>query len=262
MIKLFPKISFPFFSLLIILTVGIASSFAGGSQGKELGSLYTQITYSPIESQTYLRADGSRVDSSHYSRTQIENYGELGIWSHTTAFVWNIAWIDHQFERQSSRGFSNSHLAIHHQWGQGPLQWGQGLFIDLASFSDSELALSQKDPIYGYSQFHSWRSWEGNIHILSNGQDEAVRFDFKHTWNPTQALYLSAALRGQFTNANLNRSPDILGYGLQAQYLAPGIEIFYTLNSNVHWVGAVYGGTLMRQIYGFPGLKTGLAMTL
>lgn len=245
------------FSLLLA-----ASVWSGGAEGKNFGSIYTQLTYSPIITSTYTDASGEQVDTEQYQRHQAENYGEIGIWNTTTTFVWNLKWMTHEFEGKSHTGLANTQLGIQHQFYEGNFRLASGLSVDLPAPDNQPIALSQEDPIYTYSQFFSLQKLQANLHILTDGEDQALALDLRYTWNPTSGLYLSAAFRGQKTFKDLNTSPNQFGYGLDAEYISPGVEAFYSISNSIHLVGALYGGALMRNIYAFPGIKMGFAWTL
>lgn len=252
--------SLSIFSLSIFILNSL--TWAGGAQGNQLGKLYTQLTYSTIQTGAWVDPQGDVIDTSFYSRNQVENYGELGIWGETTTLAWNLKWQKHQLAGQSSQGLGSSYLALQHQvYAGAQLQLGYGISAELASPQKPQLPLSQEEHIYGFSQFLSYQQYQLNLHYLNDLQEQGIQFQFRRTWQPSSALYLSAVVQGQFTSTDYTQDPSMLGYGLNAQYIAPGVEAFYSVAPQFHIVGAFYSGELMRNIYGFPGLKLGFAWT-
>lgn len=96
---------------------------------------------------------------------------------------------------------------------------------------------------------------------MVDGIDQAIAYDYSYTWQPASGLYIKGVIRGQKSLSTLDSNSSNLGLNLQTEYIAPGVEAFYSLNSNWHLLGAFYGGVAMKNIYSFPGLKVGIAWT-
>ena len=248
---------------LIFTSVCFIKLYAAGADGKNLGSLYTQLSYSPIVTKNYFDADGQAIkEDSEYSRHTIEFYGEVGIYKNHSALVWNIPIISHKNPSSSALGIGSSYIGLQTQFLASVVNLGFGLGGHFSSPQDSsELAFSQNNSYYQISHYLGYHQVKMNLHYLFDQTDQAFAYDFLYQFHPYPNLYVTTVVRGQKKISNLTKN-NLLGYGMNTEYIAPGVEVFYSLNKNWHTVAALYTGTLMKNIYAFPGIKIGIAYSI
>ena len=249
--------------LILFLSTYLMPLFGGGADGKAIGSLYSQASYSPIVTKEYFDSEGKAFqDNELYSRHTLEFYGELGIYQNSTALVWNLPILLHKKSSSSQLGIGSSYLGLQHQYLKSDLKLGVGLGGHLPSPQKSEhLPFSQSNPYFQISHYLSYHSFKGNLHFLLDEEDYAWAYDFLYQFHPYPKLYLTMVIRGQQKTSRLKENKK-LGYGMNTEYIAPGIELFYSLNANWHTVAAFYTGAQMKNIYAFPGIKMGIAYTI
>lgn len=245
---------------LAILSI-FSLSHSGGAEGKELGKLYSQLSYSPIATAKYMNSKGDDIEGEFLTRHKLENYGEVGVWSNTTTAIWNISFVQQDIAGQSSIGLGPSTFGIQHQYLNSAIKLGAGIATELPSPSGMSSKLSHLDAINSVSHFLSYGPSQVNIHFMMDGLDQAIAYNFSYTWEPASALYIKGVIRGQKSLSTLDSNSENLGLHLQTEYVSPGVEAFYSLNSNWHILGAFYTGAGMKNIYAFPGLKAGIAWT-
>ncbi len=256
---------------LLLYSVLIPTSiWAGGANGKNFGSIYSQLTYSPISTDTYFDQNSELQEGLSFTRQQIENYGEIGVYGSTTTLVWNLSFAQQKLGQNSSaQGIGPTMIGLQYQYYNSThLKLGAGLSSILPSPQNtSQTPLSDNDTHYNAAHFLQWSTYQANVSYLSDLESHSMQFDVKKTWNPISALYLSAAMRGQrilsaTTEESKNKGAILIGHSLQTEYYAPGIEVFYSFNSNWHTVASFYGGFGMKDIFAAPGVKVGLAWTI
>lgn len=248
-------------STLLALSAILATSYAGGAEGKETGKVYSQLSYSPVTTSNFMDHKGNKVEEEFLTRHKVENYGEVGIWNNTTAVIWNISLVQQDIAGQSNLGLGPSTFGLQHQYLNSSFKLGLGIATELPSASSSKAQLSHSRAINSASHFLSYGSNQVNIHLMVDGIDQAIAYDYSYTWQPASGLYIKGVIRGQKSLSTLDSNSSNLGLNLQTEYIAPGVEAFYSLNSNWHLLGAFYGGVAMKNIYSFPGLKVGIAWT-
>jgi hypothetical protein len=213
--------------------------------------------------KNYFDADGQAIkEDSEYSRHTIEFYGEVGIYKNYSALVWNIPIISHKNSSSSAVGIGSSYIGLQAQYLVSVVNLGFGLGGHFSSPQDSsELAFSQNNSYYQISHYLGYHRVKLNLHYLFDQKDQAFAYDFLYQFHPYPNLYLTTVVRGQKKISNLTKN-NLLGYGMNTEYIAPGVEVFYSLNTNWHTVAALYTGTLMKNIYAFPGIKIGIAYSI
>jgi hypothetical protein len=246
------------FSTLVTLST---LSFSGGAEGKNQGDIYTQLSYSPIATQTYANQAHEIVEGPYLTRHQIQNYGELGIYNYSTAFVWNLNFTSQDIAGKTTTGLGSSSFGLQHQYLNSKVQLGIGVATELPSPSGSESKLSNPNVVNSISNFVKYYENRIGLHLLQEDKDLAIAYDYSYTWNPSSGLYLKGVLRGQHNLHAEKQDSSQLGYSLQTEFISPGMEVFYSLNQNWHILGAFYTGPRMKNLYAFPGLKFGFAWT-